>query len=97
MAPVADATRLLDRLERMGLVARARDDEDRRVVTSRITPRGLTLLERIAEPLREFEIKELGQMGKERLRELIELLDEVRRLTPCNSRIGIGPRTGGLH
>lgn len=84
IAPVADATRLLDRLERMGLVARARDGEDRRVVTSRITPRGLALLEKIADPLREFELKELGKMGKDRLRELIELLDEVRRLTPCN-------------
>src|SRR5690606_2268200 len=32
-----DITRLLDRLEKRGLVARSRDKEDRRVVTARIT------------------------------------------------------------
>jgi DNA-binding MarR family transcriptional regulator len=39
-----DVTRLVDRLERRGLVARARESTDRRVVTVRITPAGLQLL-----------------------------------------------------
>jgi DNA-binding MarR family transcriptional regulator len=83
VAPVADTTRLLDRLERMGLVARVRSTEDRRVVTSRITPRGLALLDKVAAPLRELEEKEVGQVSETRLRALISILDEVRRLTPC--------------
>jgi DNA-binding MarR family transcriptional regulator len=83
VAPVADTTRLLDRLERMGLVARVRSTEDRRVVTSRITARGLTMLEKVAAPLRELEEKEVGQVSETRLRALISVLDEVRRLTPC--------------
>ena len=83
VAPVADTTRLLDRLERMGLVARVRSTEDRRVVTSRITPRGLALLDKVAAPLRDLEEKEVGQVSETRLRALISVLDEVRRLTPC--------------
>ncbi len=83
VAPVADTTRLLDRLEKMGLVSRARDTEDRRVVTSKITPRGLALLEKVAAPLRQLEENEVGQLSDARLRTLIGILDEVRRLTPC--------------
>ena len=84
VAPVADTTRLLDRLERMGLVSRARNTEDRRVVTSKITPRGLALLDKVAAPLRQFEEHEVGQVSDARLRSLIGILDEVRRLTPCH-------------
>jgi DNA-binding MarR family transcriptional regulator len=84
VAPVADTTRLLDRLEKMGLVSRARNTEDRRVVTSKITPRGLALLDKVAAPLRQFEETEVGQVSDARLRTLIGVLDEVRRLTPCH-------------
>lgn len=34
-----DITRLLDRLEKRGLISRSRDTRDRRMVTARITPR----------------------------------------------------------
>ena len=84
VAPVADTTRLLDRLEKMGLVSRARNTDDRRVVTSKITPRGLALLDKVAAPLRQFEENEVGQVSDARLRTLIGVLDEVRRLTPCH-------------
>ena len=84
VAPVADTTRLLDRLEKMGLVSRARNTEDRRVVTSKITPRGLALLDKVAAPLRQFEENEVGQVSDARLRTLIGVLDEVRRHTPCH-------------
>jgi DNA-binding MarR family transcriptional regulator len=84
VAPVADTTRLLDRLEKMGLVSRARNTEDRRVVTSKITPRGLALLEKVAAPMKKLEEDEVGQMSDARLRTLIGILDEVRRLTPCH-------------
>jgi DNA-binding MarR family transcriptional regulator len=84
VAPVADTTRLLDRLEKMGLVSRTRNTDDRRVVTSKITPRGLALLDKVAAPLKKFEEDEVGQVSDTRLRTLIGILDEVRRLTPCH-------------
>lgn len=84
VAPVADTTRLLDRLETMGFVTRTRSTEDRRVVTSKITPRGLAVLDKVAAPLKELEQNEVGQISDARLRTLIGILDEVRRLTPCH-------------
>lgn len=42
-----DVTRIIDRLEEKGLVARDRDDRDRRCSITRITKKGLALLEEI--------------------------------------------------
>ena len=43
-----DLTRMIDRLERRGLAERARSDQDRRHSITRITRRGLDLIERMA-------------------------------------------------
>jgi DNA-binding MarR family transcriptional regulator len=42
-----DMTRLIDRLARRGLVRRTRSRSDRRVSLTRITPKGIALLERV--------------------------------------------------
>jgi DNA-binding MarR family transcriptional regulator len=47
-----DVTRLVDRLERQGLVERARSDEDRRLSISRITDAGRALLDRMEPAVR---------------------------------------------
>lgn len=73
-----DITRMLDRLEKRGLVERCRDQKDRRVITARITKPGLQLLQSMDAPLREFLRKLLSPLGKTRLRSLVRLLDEVR-------------------
>src|SRR5215469_14234820 len=47
-----DITRLLDRLEKRGLISRHRDDQrDRRVVSARITAHGLDLLSQLDQPV----------------------------------------------
>jgi DNA-binding MarR family transcriptional regulator len=73
-----DITRLLDRLEKRKLIARNRDDKDRRVVLTRITAEGLHLLERLDQPLRQLHRKLLGHIGPERLRTLSQLLEACR-------------------
>lgn len=73
-----DITRLLDRLEKRGLVLRARDHGDRRVVVTRITASGLEILAQLDEPVEEFNRRRLGHLGAERLQTLIELLELVR-------------------
>ena len=73
-----DITRMLDRLEKRGLVQRCRDQKDRRVITARITKQGLHLLQSMDVPLREFLRKLLSSMGETKLRSVIRLLDEVR-------------------
>jgi len=48
-----DITRLLDRLEKRGLISRTRETKDRRVVMARITPQGLKLLGRLTRRCRK--------------------------------------------
>jgi DNA-binding MarR family transcriptional regulator len=78
VARVPDATRLLDRLEEMDLVRRAREGEDRRFVLTRITPAGLDLLGRLDREVTELHHRQLGHLGAERLRRLIGLLEVAR-------------------
>jgi DNA-binding MarR family transcriptional regulator len=78
IAPVPDATRLLDRLEEVGLVRRSREGEDRRFVTSRITGKGLELLARLDPEVAAMNRRLLGHLGPGRLRTLIDLLGEAR-------------------
>ena len=75
---VPDATRLLDRMEAAGLIERQRSSEDRRFVTTRITRRGLELLDQLDEPVRTLHRQHLGALEPARLRELISLLAQVR-------------------
>jgi DNA-binding MarR family transcriptional regulator len=73
-----DITRLLDRLEKRGLISRCRETKDRRMVMARITPDGLTLLARLDDPVQEGHRRQLGHLGRERLRALTELLQAAR-------------------
>ena len=73
-----DITRLLDRLEKRGLISRWRETKDRRVVMARITPSGLKLLSRLDDPVEDAHRKQLGHVGKDRLRALAELLAAAR-------------------
>ena len=73
-----DITRLLDRLEKRGLVSRCRENEDRRTVMTRITQKGLDLLERLDGPIQEAHRLQLGHLGRERSRTLTVLLRACR-------------------
>jgi DNA-binding MarR family transcriptional regulator len=73
-----DITRLVDRLERRGLVARSRKGKDRRVITTRITPDGLDLLIKLDQPVGEYIRKVMTPLGKDKVRTLIRLLEAVR-------------------
>ena len=74
-----DITRLLDRLEKRGLIARWRDSKDRRMVLARITPEGLKMVDRLDRPMQEGHRKQLGHLGRARLKALCELLRAARR------------------
>lgn len=73
-----DVTRLLDRMEKRGLISRARDSRDRRMVLARISAEGLKLVNRLDEPVQQMHRKLLGHLGRERLRALGELLAAAR-------------------
>ena len=73
-----DITRLLDRLEDRGLVERDRSEEDRRVVNVRITQKGTKILSEIEPMLKHVDQSLVGHLSEERVKLLIELLEEVR-------------------
>lgn len=74
VAKVPDMTRLLDRLERLNYVERKRSEEDRRVITVRITRQAQEMLEATKKSVHNFYIRELGHLGGAKLQEISELL-----------------------
>jgi DNA-binding MarR family transcriptional regulator len=74
-----DVTRLLDRMEEAGLVARTREDDDRRMVRSRITREGLRLLTAVDGATLEEHKRRFEKLNDDQMRTLIELLTLVRQ------------------
>jgi DNA-binding MarR family transcriptional regulator len=73
-----DVTRLLDRLDRRGLIERARDTKDRRVVRTRITEAGLAVLAELDAPVEALHKQQLGHLSESKLAVLAETLGEVQ-------------------
>lgn len=73
-----DITRLLDKMEARGWVKRERGEEDRRVVLTKITEKGLHLAEMMVAPLQELHCKQLEHLGAQKLQQLIDLLEVAR-------------------
>jgi len=73
-----DVTRLLDRMEKRGLISRCRAQKDRRVVLARIAPTGAKRLAELDPLVAEAHRKLLGHMSREELKQLIELLEAAR-------------------
>ena len=78
-----DMTRLLDRLEKRGLITRMRQTDDRRVVKTRITPQALSLLKTLDQPIRELHKRQFRHMSAARLKILSDLLEVVRVRKPA--------------
>jgi DNA-binding MarR family transcriptional regulator len=73
-----DVTRLLDRMEEAGLVVRHRSGDDRRQVSTHLTAKGRELVDSLDAPVHEGHQRNLGHLGEQKLRELIELLTLAR-------------------
>jgi DNA-binding MarR family transcriptional regulator len=72
-----DVTRLLDRMEKRGLVARSRQVKDRRVITVQITNDGLQLLKQFDKPVEAMHREQFKNLSQSQIKTLIELLDKV--------------------
>ena len=71
-------SRMIDRLERKGLVQRVRSDEDRRQVVCHLTEEGRALLRSLDRPVSELDDRLLASLTRAEQRELIRLLNKVR-------------------
>lgn len=74
-----DMTRLLDRLERRGLVERCRRDDNRRVVEVSITLAGKALLQELAAQVRACHKQQLGHLSAVELDQLVALLKQAAK------------------
>jgi DNA-binding MarR family transcriptional regulator len=82
------ATRILDALERNGIVRRGRDDQDRRAVTVSLTPLGRRRLAAHRSWIQEQEIALYEGMGADQRSVAADLL---LRLAELSEKLGEGP------
>ena len=75
---VPDVTRLLDRMEESGLIARRRGKDDRRYVATYITAKGLGLLADIDGAICDIHQRQVGHVDVRSLKLLIDVLAKVR-------------------
>lgn len=73
-----DMTRLLDRLEARGWIARVRPPENRRIVQVTLTLSGVALLQELAPLVRKCHDRQLGHLTPEQQKQLIDLLTAAR-------------------
>jgi len=78
-----DITRLLDRMAKRLLITRERQTDDRRVVKTRITPQGLSLLKPLDQPVHDLHERQFRHMSAARLKALSDLLEEARVRKPA--------------
>jgi DNA-binding MarR family transcriptional regulator len=72
-----DITRLLDRMEKRGLITRERQKDDRRVVKTRVTAQGLEILKKLDHPMRELHRQQFQHMTAAQLKALSKLLETM--------------------
>lgn len=72
-----DMTRLLDRMEKRGLITRERQTSDRRVVKTRITSQGLDFLKKLDAPVQEMHRIQFRNIPAARLKSLAAVLEEI--------------------
>ena len=75
IARAPDVTRLLDRLDRQGLIERTWRPDNRRQSIARITKKGLDLLDELEAPMREIVAKTMKKLSREQVRQLADLFD----------------------
>ena len=75
---VPDVTRLLDRMEEMGLIVRERGTADRRMVSTHLTKKGHELLARLDGRIDAIHAEQLGHIARRDLKTLVGLLGAIR-------------------
>jgi DNA-binding MarR family transcriptional regulator len=70
-------------MEKHGLITRARQTDDRRVVKTRITAQGLRLLKTLDEPVHDLHKRQFRYMSAARMKTLFDLLEEIRVRKPA--------------
>ncbi len=73
----SDITRIIDRLEKQGLVVRDRTKEDRRISITKITEKGIELVDRMKPLIEKEHINNTKGLTDEECRQLSILLEKL--------------------
>jgi len=84
MRRMPDVTRLLDRLEAAGLIARHRPKDDQRTVLATLTDKGCDLVEQTHVPLLKVNREQFPHFSKAELSQFIALLHKALDRTSQN-------------
>lgn len=71
----SDATRLVDKMERQGLVTRTPSVEDRRRMIVRVTPQGRKVFARLTPRIKKAHVTQMSGLNDTAKRELVTLLN----------------------
>jgi DNA-binding MarR family transcriptional regulator len=85
-----DITRLLDRMEKRGLITRERQRDDRRVIKTFATASGLQILKTLDQPVRELHQKQFRHLSAKKLSTLAAMLAELQAELQ-RARVGCDP------
>lgn len=73
-----DVTRILDRLEKRGLVLRKRDAQDKRIISVSLSEDGILLLERVKTPVDKLLNRICGSLNSAEQMLLSDFLDRMK-------------------
>lgn len=73
-------TRILKAMEQDGMLTRATSEDDRRATLVRLTDKGHALIAQHSQRSAEIAEKLAEDFGRDRLEELLDLLEDLRRL-----------------
>ncbi|WP_274426463.1 MarR family winged helix-turn-helix transcriptional regulator [Chelativorans sp. YIM 93263] len=76
----ATVTTILDKLEERGIIQRYRSAQDRRVVHTRLTEKGIALLANAPEPLGESFVTRFAELTPERRRQIVNAVSSLADL-----------------
>ena len=82
---VPDVTRLLDRMERDGLVRRARSSDDRRVVRTQLTAKGRAAVDALDEPVMALHAEQFAGLSVRELELLERALERLAAAAPSGT------------
>ncbi len=77
-------TDLVDRMEKLDLVTRVRDEEDRRVISIEVQDAGRQIIERVMQDRLRFLSERLRKLNEKQVEKLVTLLEELHTLMESN-------------
>jgi DNA-binding MarR family transcriptional regulator len=92
----ATVTGIIDRLEASGLVARARNVDDRRRVTVRLTDEGNELVKKAPSPLQDRFLAQLAGLPEDEQEQLLAALTRVVAMMGVEALEAVPPDAAGL-